>query len=98
MILTVAHYRIRRGIRLLDAEGIEWRDCLDGCEAAQVGNVLDVIRQEMPYPFNVEPKTARHFATLNYYGLYDTPGDLWLELKDQPVPLNIVPLGPPSVE
>lgn len=96
-LLTVAHYRVRRGVRLLDAESSDWRDALRGCEATQVENVLDVLRSTMASPFNVTPVTRREMETLRYYGFYETDGSIWLELLDQAVAHKVVPMGPPQI-
>lgn len=93
MVLTVSHYRIWRGIRLFDSNISDWRLAFDGCALEQVGNVLDVLRAELSYPYNIDPPiTHRHFETLRYYGLFETPPALWLELMAQP---SRLPLGPP---
>ena len=97
MLLTVEHYRIRRGVRLLDAESSDWRDALRGCPADQVENVLDVLRSSMASPFNVTPVTRREMETLRYYGFYETSGEVWLELLDQAPAHKVVPMAPPAI-
>jgi len=95
MIYTVHHYRARRGIKLLDMHVPDWRNAMEGVPEEHVESVLHAIRDYMPYPYRLQPKTGRQVEMLRYFGFHETDPKAWLHWKDKHIPNEILPMTPP---